>query len=197
MKLPLARTENIVVQTAGKELLIYDLKTHKAYCLNETSKIVFEACNGQNSIEELKLNFNFTEEIILLSLDELKANDLIENDPLPMANFTGLTRREAIRKAGLSSMIALPVISNLIAPAAVMAQSGGGAACVNPGGLPDGAVSNATTPNTGSSRNIGICLQKAVDQCCSGGTDGGRVNFDNSGDPVTCSVICGNVPLTF
>ena len=39
--LPFARTADIVVQTLGEEILIYDLNTNKAYNLNETSKNFF------------------------------------------------------------------------------------------------------------------------------------------------------------
>ena len=120
-KLPVARSENIVVQNAGKELLVYDLLTNKAYCLNETSKIVFEACDGKSSFNELKRKHQLTDEFIYFALDELRRENLIAGDYV--STFNGVSRREAIRRVGLASLIALPVISSLAAPRAAHAQS--------------------------------------------------------------------------
>lgn len=121
-KLPQARLENIVVQDLGSELLIYNLTTHRAYTLNRTSKIVFERCDGETSFDELRRQHKFTDELIYLALDELKANDLLEN--YQSSHFAGLSRREAFKKVGLASLIALPVVSMLVAPKAIRAASG-------------------------------------------------------------------------
>ncbi len=68
-----------------------------------------------------------TEDFVWLALDGLKKENLIENEVEISMPFEGLSRREAIRKVGLASMIALPVISSLIAPTAAHAQASGGA----------------------------------------------------------------------
>ena len=54
---------------------------------------------------------------------KLKKNKIIEDDQSFVSPFAGMSRREAIRKVGLASMIALPVISSLVASTAAMAQS--------------------------------------------------------------------------
>lgn len=123
-KLPLAKTENIVIQTAGDDFLIYHLVTEKAFCLNQTSALVFNACDGKTSLDELKEKHQFTEDLILLALDELKRGGLIADDYV--SPLKGMKRREVIKKVGLASMIALPVIVSLIAPTSAMAQSCGG-----------------------------------------------------------------------
>jgi hypothetical protein len=120
-RLPVARNENIVVQNAGKELLVYDLLTNKAYCLNETSKIVFEACDGKTSFDELRSRYKLTDDYVYFALDELRRENLIAGDYV--STFNGVSRREAIRRVGLASLIALPVISSLLAPRAAHAQS--------------------------------------------------------------------------
>jgi hypothetical protein len=121
-KLPKARLENIVVQDLGGELLIYNLTTHKAYTLNQTSKIVFEACGGGQSFDELKRRHKFTDDLIYLALDELRANNLLED--YRCGHFAGVSRREVIRRVGLATMIALPVVASLVAPKASRAASG-------------------------------------------------------------------------
>ena len=50
---PSARKSDIVTQDSLDETLIYDLKTNKAFCLNETSALVWQLCNGRNSVSEI------------------------------------------------------------------------------------------------------------------------------------------------
>ena len=59
--LPQARNTDLGVQEVGKELLVYDLKTHQAYQLNETSMIVFNACDGKTLFDELKAKHQLTD----------------------------------------------------------------------------------------------------------------------------------------
>lgn len=127
-KLPLAKDKNIVVQDLDKEVLIYDLITHKALCLNETSAIVYQACDGKTSFDELKAKHKFTDDLIFLALDELKRENLLEESVEYKSPFTGISRREAIRKVGLASLIALPIVASFVAPTAASAQS-----CAGPG----------------------------------------------------------------
>ena len=70
MNLPKIR-ENLIVQDLADEVLIYDQTTNKSYCLNETAKTVFNACDGKKVFADL----NLPEDIIHLSLDELKNNN--------------------------------------------------------------------------------------------------------------------------
>jgi hypothetical protein len=121
MNLPQARSSELVVNELGKELLIYDLKTNKAFQLNETSMIVFHACNGTTTFNELKRRHKFTDDLIRFALDELAAHDLLK--AYDSNHFGSLSRREIVRKVGLATMIALPVIAGITAPAAAAAAS--------------------------------------------------------------------------
>lgn len=133
-KLPLFRQQDIVVQQLDGELLIYDLAINKAYNLNETSKIIYEACDGKTSFEELKTQYGYSDEVIYLALDELKKNNLLQGEY--SSPFIGMNRREVLRKVGLATMVALPVISGIIAPQAINAASAGvcSSICVPVGG---------------------------------------------------------------
>jgi len=156
-KLPLARTTDIVVQTLGKEILIYDLNSHKAYNLNETSSIIYQACDGKTTFAELNRKHNFTDEIIFLALDALNKENLLEKSEEYNSLFNGLSRREAIRKVGFASMIALPVIASLVAPTAAMAQSAGG-----------GCPPFQGTCGTAGCCPLGSCAGNVT--CCASGT---------------------------
>lgn len=135
-KNPLGRKDNIVVQEMNGEVLIYDLKENKAFCLNETSALVWEACDGNRSVGEIsrvisqKMEKPANEDLVWLALDQLKKENLLANSSEIVPNFNGMSRREVIRKVGLGTMIALPLVTGLIAPTAAMAQSG---FCATPG----------------------------------------------------------------
>lgn len=122
-KLPKARNENIVVQNLPQEVLIYDLATDRAFCLNETLHAVFIACDGKTTFEELKRRHHLTDDLIHFALDELRANDLLADSTGGDSYFGGLSRREVIKRVALTSMVAVPVISGLIAPRAAQAAS--------------------------------------------------------------------------
>jgi hypothetical protein len=184
---PLARTTDVVVQTLDAEVLIYDLGTNKAHCLNETSAAVYQACDGKTSVSEIsfllskQLKSLVTEDFVWLALDGLKKENLIENESEVSTPFEGLSRREVIRKVGLASMIALPVISSLIAPPAAHAQSGGanGATCTaNANCASSCCASNTcvaarTVANGGSCSNS--CQCSAIGGVCNNGTCASRI----------------------
>lgn len=167
---PTARQTEVVVQDLKGEVLIYDLKINKAYCLNETSALVYNLCDGNHSVSEIresiarKLKQPVTEDFVWLAIDQLKEDNLLENASEIEVKLKGLSRREAIRKVGLASMIALPLITSLIAPTAAMAASAG--SCVNPGGAPSG---------TGVPTAVADCAdcQAALNSlCCSNAATG-------------------------
>lgn len=144
-KLPQVRHENIVVKDLENEVLIYDLDKHKAYTLNETSAIVWNLCDGKTSVAQMakqlseKLKTPVGEEVVWLALDSFKKDNLLADSENIEIEYNGLSRRQVIRQVGLASMIALPVVSSLIAPSAAHATSGAGTqangtTCTNPGG---------------------------------------------------------------
>lgn len=127
---PISRKSSTVVQDLENEVLIYDLTINKAFCLNETSGLVYALCDGTRTVAEIsdemsrQLKDLVTEDLVYLALDELKKNNLLENSDELTDQFAGMSRREVVKKVGLATMVALPIISSVVAPSAVMAQSG-------------------------------------------------------------------------
>lgn len=169
---PLARKENIVVQELNNEILIYDLKTNKVFGLNETSALVWQYSDGKRNVSEIakklaqKLNAPIDEDFVWLALGKLEEENLITGE-IP-ANFEGSTRREVIKRVGLASMIALPVISSLIAPSALHAQSNNcgiapnialGCSCVV-GGLANSGNCASGCCNFVQASQPGICVPR-------------------------------------
>ena len=190
MNKPKTRNENIVVQEMEKEILIYDLKTDKAFCLNETSALIYQLCDGKRNIPEISqalnknLNQPITEDLIWLALNDFKKDNLLEESERVEINFNGLSRRQVIKKIGFASMIALPVIASVVAPNAAMAASGGlanCAACTAPSQCNSNnclnnvcsvGTTNSFAPNTMLGATFSVpsatCTALAAANCCSG-----------------------------
>ena len=145
--MPQSRQKNLVVQELNNETLIYDLETNKAFCLNELSALIWNFCDGAQSVAEInravaeKLKAPITEEIIGLAIAQFeKENLLIAAPPAEFAD-KNISRRELIRRAALTASVALPVVSSLVAPKAAAAQSqtavcGGSCTCSVPNTQP-------------------------------------------------------------
>jgi hypothetical protein len=181
MNLPKSRTNDIVVQNLSNEVLIYDLLTNQAFGLNETATVVFNSCNGRTSLSKLKEEARLTDEMIFLALEELKRFGLIEQGSDFSSPFDGMSRREIIRKVGLSSLIAMPVISSLIAPTAAQAQSlTNFFTCSNPGA----AIGNfcASSPSG--------CNTQAKTLCATCGATASSGGICSANPPGTAQVTC-------
>lgn len=209
---PVARTEKLVVQDSVNEVLVYDLETNTAHCLNETAAFVWQNCDGKKSVNEIeilvtkKFGKSAGSEFVWLALDSLKKSNLLKNSDTIETNFEGLSRRQVIKQIGFASMIALPLISSLVAPSAANAQSGALAANCASCSQNSDCVSNncqsnpyaggmlcAVNTSTGGTAPSGysapfsfasaICLASGPSICCSG------TAVYNAGPPATCGCV--------
>lgn len=166
---PIARKEGLVVQEMPDEVLVYDFDTNKAHCLNETAAFVWKSCDGVNSVADITKLFGnqsgtaVQENLIWLAIDQLSENNLLAAEL--KVNFNGQTRRQAIKKIGLAAVVALPIVSSLVAPTAAwaVACSAGVASCQTPSG-----ACNQGIPCTCSGAGSGQC--NGLGQCTIGGT---------------------------
>lgn len=117
---PMARQNGLVVQEMPDEVLVYDLDTNKAHCLNQSAALVWKSCDGSNSVADIVKQFEsngggkVTEDFVWLAIDQLNENGLLSNNVAP--RFAGQSRRQVLKTIGLASMVALPVIASLVAP---------------------------------------------------------------------------------
>jgi hypothetical protein len=133
---PKSRTKDIVVQELNGEILVYDLRDNRAMCLNETSSAVWQACDGNHSIAEIA-NKVGSEDLVWLALAQLREEKLLDAAPESPAFSNPSSRREALKKLALGSVLTLPMIAALAAPAAAQAVSCGLVACSGGTGSPD------------------------------------------------------------
>lgn len=139
-KYPVSRKENLVVQYVDKELLVYDLDSNRAFCLNQPSAFIWENCDGKTSVSKIKENLSrklgtsVNDDFVLFALGQLKKEKLLENEVGLPDYFEGMSRREVVKRVGLGSMIALPLIASIAAPTAIHGQS----ICASPTNRPNG-----------------------------------------------------------
>ena len=162
---PEARREGLVIQDMPDEVLVYDLNTNKAHCLNQTAAFVWKACDGNNSIADITNLFaqqsgdQINEDLIWLAIDQLKENDLLEKEI--NSKFKGESRRSVIKKIGLATVVALPIVASLAAPTSALAA----VSCLGCGGI--GADQTAA--------NINCANAGCVASCMLGGGGGGGI----------------------
>jgi hypothetical protein len=165
---PRARSKGLVIKKLPEEVLVYDLETNQAHCLNQAAALVWSHCDGRKSVEEIARLLDaqkagtFTEEVVWLALAQLDRFSLLEERiELPDA-VARLSRRELARRLGLATVAALPFILSVVAPEAASA-----ATCR--------AVGSACTTNV---------------QCCSGLCIFNRCTCLNTNFPCSANAQC-------
>ena len=119
---PLARKNGLVIQELPDEVLVYDLDSDRAHCLNQTAAFVWQRCDGRNTTAQIarKLGQQFDcpvdEKIVWLALDQLGRNHLLERQPIPPPALMGMNRRAMVRSLGLAAALAIPVVTSILAP---------------------------------------------------------------------------------
>lgn len=123
---PIARKSGLVIQEVPDEVLIFDVESNKAHCLNETASMVWRSCDGKTSVPQIakfvekKTGKSVSDDLVWLAIDQLNENKLLENKVA--SSFAGSSRREVIKKIGLASMVAIPVVASLVAPQNALAN---------------------------------------------------------------------------
>jgi hypothetical protein len=182
---PTARTQDLIVEELGDELLVYDRRTDVAHSLNAVATAVWRGCDGATDLDALaaaiapRAGAEDAEALVLRALDELREKGLLEAQ---RAAAPGLSRRQALgRIAGVGmAAVAAPLIVSAAAP------------------TPADAV---TTPCTAQ---YGTCT--ATSQCCTGtcqsghcfagtctatGSKPGGNNCTTANKSLCCSNTCG------
>jgi hypothetical protein len=128
---PRARTDDLVVERLGDEVLVYDQRTEKCHMLNRAAAAVWRRCDGQAGPAELaaavaaESGLPARDEVVALALDQLRRADLLEGAD-EAAHERPLSRRALVRRLGLAAGLAalLPMVESLVVPRAADAQSG-------------------------------------------------------------------------
>jgi hypothetical protein len=125
---PQARKVDLVTRQIPGELLIYDLKRHKAFCLNDTAATIWKNCNGKRTVAELAAELQrgtpaaIDERLVWLGLEQLEKSHLLQASSARPAHQRGVSRRQLIRY-GIATAVALPLVTMVAAPTAQAAAS--------------------------------------------------------------------------
>ena len=145
---PKARKDSVIARDFGEEVLIYDRTRDKALCLNRTAALVWKYCNGRRSVEQIaecvggEIGNDFEtpidERLVWYAISRLRREQLLEDEgrvpPAVLASMNGhLNRRQLVRTLGLTAIVALPLVTSIVAPTAAQAATclPTGAACTS------------------------------------------------------------------
>lgn len=129
----------------------------------------------------VKLKTIVSEDYVRLTLHELNRDGLLENSDEIRAYLNGINRREMVKKIGFASMIAMPLVSSVIAPTAGQAASDC-LACFGTGFAPSACL----PPPDPSIGTIAACRSYCGSICCNG-VVGFGFSFLCSCDIVNCA----------
>ncbi len=183
---PEARSEGLLIESVGDELVVYDTTTNKAHALKPLAAAVFEAADGQTPLDGLaqsaaaKLGHEVTVPEIEAALVELEGVGLLSSDPI---EADGVSRRRLLQVGGAVAAGAL--VTSALAPAMAAASvtcniSGlsqfgiliydgtnyyfvtAGLAGVASGSSVTGACGNSLGGNSGGTGSNGVCWHNAT-----------------------------------
>jgi hypothetical protein len=126
---PRMRVQGLVVEDIPDEVLVYDLKRHKAHCLNLTAALVWRRCDGKTTASEIarrvsiQLDAPFEEEFVWLALRQLDKLHLLESSPLFPPSIAGISRRALIRNLGIAAAVAVPLVTSIVSPTPAQAST--------------------------------------------------------------------------
>lgn len=128
--IPRARREGLVIQELPDEVLVYDRERDKAHCLNQTAALVWKYCDGKTTVPtmarnlERDLNTNgIDEKVVWYALGQLGKDHLLEENIVPPTLLGGMTRRQMVQVLGVAAVIAIPVVSSIVAPTPAQAAT--------------------------------------------------------------------------
>jgi len=131
---PRARRAELVVRDVADETLVYDLKRHRAHCLNRAAALVWRACDGRTPVTtigrmlERQTGAEGGVEAAWLALAQLRKAGLLDETSLPERPAPGISRRRALGRMAATALL-VPAVISVTAPTAGAAGSGGGQAC--------------------------------------------------------------------
>jgi len=128
--MPSAREEDLIVKRLADEVLVYDLRSDKAHCLNHTAAFIWDRCDGETDVSEIArllsehIKVPVDEHFVLVGLGALSRVRLLNLNQKGVKPADRLSRRQLIRRAGaIAALATLPAVASIVAPMAVSAAS--------------------------------------------------------------------------
>jgi hypothetical protein len=189
---PEARSEGLLVEELGDELLVYDLESKDVHNLSPLAAAVFTHCDGQTppsriaELAEERLGKPVSEDDVSIAVAQLQERMLLESQTL--AVHEPISRRSFMRKSAVvgGAAVSLPLIASIAAPTAAMALTS-----IPPGCTGCGKNSDCITNHCCQTVSGKDCLQT----CCV--TENNSCHFvdnDCPSPPCACTVDLATCP---
>ncbi|MEY2413937.1 MAG: hypothetical protein QOD84_2543 [Acidobacteriaceae bacterium] len=144
------RHKDAFVRELGTELLVIVPESKKAHCLNETAGKIWMLCNGDNTVLDIasflsqEFDYKVDAQVVWMALAELQKAKLLVSLPSFPERPASASRRELLRKMGMSVALALPVVASIVipSPAAAASCGGPGATCMTNAACCSGRCNN-------------------------------------------------------
>lgn len=124
---PAARAEDLIIRRLPAETLVYDLRTHRATCLDHRATTVWDFCDGQHSHDEiifLMRDAGVSADDVQQILDQLADSGLIEGvEPVPLPQADPIDRRRALATLGVSLAASASSVLSIGVPTPAQAAS--------------------------------------------------------------------------
>ena len=150
-RLPLSRTDNLVIRELDDETLVYDMERDEAHCLNHAAALVWQQCDGKTTAAQAarllqsKLDVKVDTDLVWLAVKQLRRFHLVD----ATAKTPSVSRRDLVLRYA-PAVFALPVIMSITSPAPAQAASCSGP-CGMYGSCPTGChcdfSTNTCVPN--------------------------------------------------
>ena len=146
------QSKTVHVEVLNDELCLYDWQRKEVHALNPTAALVWQMCDGQTSPQQMagQLKGDLTpaqaEALVWTSLEQLGKAHLLEGEIAKPDGGPLLTRRQVLKLLGgaAAGAVLMPVVSSIVAPTPVAAQSPGGDIVMYDGGAHDGDMGGRT-----------------------------------------------------
>jgi hypothetical protein len=129
-KMPEVRRSGLIIQEVDSEILIYDQETNKAHCLNQTAAKVWKYCDGETTLADAcsalsrDLETPVDEKLVWYAVDQFSKDNLLEQEIEPPAFIiAGMNRRQMVRTLGLAAIVAVPLVTSIVAPTPAQAAT--------------------------------------------------------------------------
>jgi hypothetical protein len=129
-KMPQARRSGLIIQEVDSEILIYDQDSNKAHCLNQTAAKVWKYCDGETTVADAcsalsgELETPVDEKLVWYAVDQFSKDSLLEKEIAPPAFIVaGMNRRQMVRTLGLAAVVAVPLVTSIVAPTPAQAAT--------------------------------------------------------------------------
>ncbi len=117
------KSSNINITRLPEELLVFDLEYKEVHCLNDDAGLVFDACDGESTIDEVSSKLKAdrgrddADTYVLGALAAFESKGLLEVE----SKKTG--RREFLARSGIGASAAALMITSVILPEPAQALS--------------------------------------------------------------------------